>query len=159
MKSKFLLFFMLFFFGLFQTSYGQEWPDTLYFNQNWKQCTKDSAEFYRVIKKVDALFQLSDYYLDGTLQMTGSSTTYGDSLYRMGEYKYYYKSGSLSAKSHYSNNQLQGEKIQYFENGNVYATKNYVRGKEEGAFYYYFPDNKIRRYENYSAGDLIVKKC
>jgi TonB family protein len=140
-------------------SYGQKWSETIYYNRQWDVSNKDSATYYRTTTKVDTLFLICDYWIDGTLQMRGLSSTYGNSLSREGEYKYYYKNGKLSSKENYSNKLLHGEYIKYFENGDIYSTRQYVQGKPEGIFKYYFENGKIRRYENYVEGELVEKKC
>ncbi|UNY97225.1 hypothetical protein MQE36_08955 [Zhouia spongiae] len=53
-------------------SYGQK--DTLWFDKKWKETTKKNAHFYRPsVKKEGKLYRVNDFYINGSLQMTGLS--------------------------------------------------------------------------------------
>ncbi|WP_281235450.1 hypothetical protein [Flavobacterium gelatinilyticum] len=81
--------------------------DTLYFNQKWKNTSKDSAVYYRIkpykvktkdavgykIKNTDSLFVINDYYMStNKLQFQGYSTDY-NATYLVGKAKWLSEDG------------------------------------------------------------------
>src|ERR1700758_4595779 len=68
--------------------------DTVYFNEDWNETTKDKAEFYRLIKRENNLYVVQDYYKNKVLQMEGSFTSLHPELYE-GYFKYFNEKGIL----------------------------------------------------------------
>src|SRR5205814_2183736 len=76
--------------------------DTIYFNQNWKECDKSNAKYYRVYTKMsDASYLIEDHYLNGQIQMGGYAKAFHDPLHEFGKYTYYYENGQPSREVSY----------------------------------------------------------
>lgn len=100
------LYFTLYSFFFFSIVYSQQ--DTIYFNHNWRICTKDSAQFYRLpplkietktalgykIRGVDSLYVIRDFYKSNTIQMSGFSYD-KDAKFLVGEIYWYREDKSL----------------------------------------------------------------
>ena len=61
-------------------SHTNQDKDTLYYDSNWKESTKDNYEYYRALplKTTGSLSLIVDYYKNGKMQMQGYA--YTDSL-------------------------------------------------------------------------------
>ncbi|MDO6516594.1 toxin-antitoxin system YwqK family antitoxin [Zobellia uliginosa] len=83
--------------------------DTLWFDHNWNKTTKDNAHYYRppVKKEASGLYRINDYYLDGTLQMTGLSK-FKDSVLLEGKATWYRRDGKAMQTETYKDNKLNG---------------------------------------------------
>ncbi|SIS73418.1 Antitoxin component YwqK of the YwqJK toxin-antitoxin module [Zobellia uliginosa] len=83
--------------------------DTLWFDHNWNKTTKDNAHYYRppVKKETSSLYRINDYYLNGTLQMTGLSK-FKDSVILEGKATWYRRDGKAMQTETYTNNKLNG---------------------------------------------------
>ena len=62
---------------------------------------------------------------------------------KTGEWMFYRKDNSLSAKMYFKNGKREGLKKIYWENGNVYTIANYINGKIEGIDKTYYKDGSI----------------
>ena len=88
--------------------------DTLWLDKNWKETNKENASFYRnPIQKEGKLYRVNDFYIDGTLQMTGLSK-YKDSIYLQQAF-WYTKEGKLIKKMSFDDKQLKGISTYYTE--------------------------------------------
>lgn len=94
---------------LITTSYfAKAQNDTLYFNAKWAETTKKNASFYRPpLQKAGAFYKMEDYYIDGTLQMSGTSR-FKDSLHLEGKAVWFDQNGEISQQETYKNNILHG---------------------------------------------------
>ncbi|MHC0443889.1 hypothetical protein ACWA1F_00675 [Flavobacterium sp. 3-218] len=87
--------------------------DTLYFNQKWKNTSKDSAVFYRIkpfkvktkdaigykIKNTDSLFVIKDYYINNNkLQFEGYSIDY-EAKYLVGKAEWFTEIGNSDSRN------------------------------------------------------------
>lgn len=83
--------------------------DTVYFDSKWKPASKEANTYYRVMKKDGKVYQVSDYYNTGEIQMTGTFTSLSPEK-RDGIFTWFYKNGNKSAQKIYSKNKyLSGE--------------------------------------------------
>lgn len=74
---------------------AQQKFDTIYYNQNWEVTkVKDSIAFYRLTTNVNGKFNVKDYYLNETLQMTGTYISIEKDI-RDGYFKYYDEYGKI----------------------------------------------------------------
>ena len=147
--------------------------DTIYYDAKWKTTVKDSASFYRPpIKKEGELFRVQDYFINGALQMSGTSKSAEKDIWE-GTVTWYNEDGSVLQQGTYTNNRLDGkysstlegkQLTAQFENGKMISGK--TNGKfSNGRQYYtemrgdtilniiYDKDIKGVRYERYSVGD------
>jgi antitoxin component YwqK of YwqJK toxin-antitoxin module len=71
--------------------------DTLFFDKDWKECSRKEHKFYRTYSTSDLYFedkkltQISDFFKNGNYQMTGYVLD-GDTINKYGQYTYYDKS-------------------------------------------------------------------
>ncbi len=139
-KSSFILSFIIGF-SLFAQA-----QKTTYFDKNWNPCPKDSARYYRLAEKKDTLWLVSDYYITNELQMKGSYLD--DSLKKAhGVFTYYYRSGQLSSKGAYQNNQRRGLWQGWHETGEKY----YEGSADSGVWNYWYQSGKPE------GGGLMIK--
>lgn len=86
-----------------------------YFDDTWKETSRDSASYYRLVEKKELGYHVRDYYLNGTLQMEGDYTSLEPEI-------------------------QQGYFVWYFENGQKFVEGTYVRGQREGIWTFWYPD-------------------
>lgn len=156
--------------------------DTIYYNAKWKVTVKDSASFYRPpIKKEGDLFRVQDYFIDGTLQMNGTSKSDEKDLWE-GVVTWYNKDGSIHQQGNYTNGRLDGEFVTILNGKKLVAefkNNRYITGQQNiscggGMYLYtrqkgdtiiatmYGEDLNGLRYETYrlkdsKRGDLFTK--
>ena len=89
--------------------------DTTWFDSDWKEISKKYASFYRTVKKSGTAFQVSDYYLNGNLQMVAEANQLSP-LVKNGTCTYYNKNQTKSSSGIYKNGKQLGAWIYYFDN-------------------------------------------
>ncbi len=104
--------------------------DTLYFNSAWNETTKTEAEFYRPLplKKVEDLYQIKDYYINGNLQMEGHWSDIENEILQ-GKVSWYYENGQLNEEREYKNNSPHGKSTYYTKEGFLRAEGEYKNGQ------------------------------
>ena len=164
---------------------GQTLTDTMYFNNSWEQTTKDEARYYRIIKmdlSGDLIFHVSDYYLSGQVQMTGSYKSIRPDD-REGVFIWYYPDGQKQQECEYKNNTLHGLFQEWYEDGQIKTRQSfyeglpdgpmktwredgilqldvqYSKGEKHGSFISYYKNGKIARKELYEHGHFIEGQC
>jgi antitoxin component YwqK of YwqJK toxin-antitoxin module len=127
--------------------------DTIYYNAKWKTTLKDSAAFFRPpAKKEGELFKKEDFYISGSLQMSGLSSSLNKDFWE-GKVTWYNEDGSILQQGTYKNNRLEGEYISTLENKKLKAefeNGRMVSGKTNGTF------NNGRQYYTEMQGDTTV---
>lgn len=135
--------------------------DTLWLDKNWKETNKENASFYRnPIQKEGKLYRVNDFYIDGTLQMTGLSK-YKDSIYLQQAF-WYTKEGKLIKKMSFDDKQLKGISTYYTESKDKKTTiaieeVTYENGKITKRIFFEGDKNDIR-YEHYYDKGKITKE-
>lgn len=138
---KFLIYIFLFLFV--KVSFAQhDVLDTIWFDTEWKEISKKYANYYRTVKKTDKGFLISDYYLNGNVQMITEASQINP-LIKNGKCTYYYKNLIKGSCGSYKNGKKDGVWIEYFNNGKDSSvisfledgTKNYIiKSKYEDIF-------------------------
>lgn len=104
----------------------------LYFNNNWKSCSKDTAFYYARVYKNGSLWERKDYWAEGNkLQMEGSYLK-KDLKTEQGLFNWYDESGVLTQSKLYD----KGNTIEitiYYKNGKERAKAFYANSKQTGA--------------------------
>ena len=98
--------------------------DTLWYSYDWTILEdKKLAHYYRIKpKESDDLFLIEDYYLDGTLQMSGTFIDFDGNI-KHGEIHYFRPNGALEYIAYYGNDKFL--EIDRFDNNlNVIEVKN-----------------------------------
>ncbi len=125
--------------------------DTIFYDKYWNKSLKKDALYYRLTppKMVNNLFEIRDYYMDGTLQMKGFSTSSNKSVFQ-GDVIWYYPNGSITVHKTYEHGKLTGEESSYFKDGSLMSKGVYKNGKPfEGTFYLSSTSkDKTASYEN-----------
>ena len=74
-------------FLLAEVSLAQDkFQDTTWFDSDWKEIPKKSANYYRTIKKTDNGFLVSDYYFNGNPQMIAEANNLKPVVKNQGNY-------------------------------------------------------------------------
>jgi TonB family protein len=164
---------------------GQTMTDTMYFDNSWAQCKKEDAKYYRIIKmdlNGDFLFHVTDYYLSGNEQMTGTYKSIRPDD-REGVFTWYYPDGRKQQECEYKNNLLHGLFQEWYEDGQIKTQENlseglpdgpmkewrkdgkleldvqYSKGKKHGYFISYYENGQMARKELYDNGQFIEGQC
>jgi TonB family protein len=106
----------IFLFLFVNTSFAQNnQVDTTWFDSDWKEISKKYASFYRTVKKSGTAFQVSDYYLNGNLQMVAEANQLSP-LVKNGTCTYYNKNQTKSSSGIYKDGKQLGAWIYYYDN-------------------------------------------
>lgn len=126
MKNKTLIY-LLFIIATIHNSFSQSSTkkDTLYFNSDWKETTKENHAFYRPLplKTIDSLSLIQDFYKNGNMQMQGYVYTNNEDKFA-GDVYWYSKKGDDASNDQYINT-TNKPLTYYHHNGNVWKTNTY----------------------------------
>ena len=153
MKTRIAI--VVLFVGLFTTSLTAQ--ETIWFDVNWKETTKDNASYYRPApEKKDNGYWIVDYYKNGQVQMEGFSTnnTPNEEQFE-GLVMYYHENGKPFHKAHYKNGKLNGQRKVFYETGELKEHGNYVNGKREGSWKTFSKKGKIKTKGRYKNGEKV----
>lgn len=89
--------------------------DTIWFDSDWKEISKKHASFFRTVKKSGTIFLVSDYYLNGNLQMIAEASQLNP-LVKSGTCTYYNKNQTKSSIGSYKNGKQFGAWVYYYDN-------------------------------------------
>jgi antitoxin component YwqK of YwqJK toxin-antitoxin module len=123
-------------FHTFSTS-AQSVTDTIFFDDQWHECSRNNAAYFRFIdKQLNGKYNVRDHYLDGHMQMEG---TYRDSALKVrdGSFIYYWPNGKKMSESSYVYDFPDGAWKRWFANGALFEESFYVRGRREGSLKLY----------------------
>ncbi|CAM3301621.1 hypothetical protein FLLO111716_02015 [Flavobacterium longum] len=116
-----------------------------YFDKDWKPTTREQAVYYRVVRKEGTLFLVNDYYANGQLQFSGTSSVAAEPLQLEGKAIWYSPNGKAEREAEFSANQPNGLMTEYYVNGAKKSVVIYKNGKLEGLQQQFFPSGAIRR--------------
>lgn len=125
--------------------------DTIYYDKDWKGCSKTFATFYRVMTiptEANPRKQLRDYFITGELQgesnyisvdrLDDSKTIFD------GEVQSYYKSGKIHQQSKWENSHRVGDAFEYHENGKVKQHNSFnSKGEIDGEYCLFNEDGNL----------------
>lgn len=137
---------------------AQKQLDTIFYDKNWKESSKVGASFYRIRVKEKKGFTVSDYYINGTLQMTGFFKSIEPDI-KIGLFKYYNENGTLDSEGNYKSDKKEGEWKDYDSTGILFSVTNYESGNRNGKMIYYYSNGVVKRDEFYKEGKFIEGKC
>lgn len=133
MKFTYKVFLVYFIFSMPSCLVAQQKLDTIFYNQNWKETkVKDSISFYRLATKVNGKYEVRDYYVNKTLQMTGAYTSIVQDI-KDGFFKYFDEFGKLSSQGNYKKNLKNGVWKNY-KNNKLWTETNYLNDTMHGNF-------------------------
>jgi hypothetical protein len=137
----------------FHTLAAQE---RIYLDSECKRCKQKHACYYRIISGKDASgkTRLEDYYMDGTLQMSGTYSSLEPDV-KEGLFKYYTKAGVLKEECSYLKDSLNGVHTLWNKNGKLREKSNYVMSNLEGELLVYDTlTGNVKARENYRENKL-----
>lgn len=139
---KKLIVFLFAIVNLTSFSAPKEVLDTVYYDNNWKGCSRTFAHYYRVMtipSDDNPRKQMRDFFITGeiageakyiSIDRDDDSRSIFD-----GEYITYYKSGAIKHQSNWMNSHRIGDSYDFYENGNVKQHCQYNdEGNIEGAY-------------------------
>jgi TonB family protein len=157
----------------------------MYFDNSWEQTTREEARYYRIINmdlSGDFMFHVTDYYLSGQVQMTGTYRSIRPDD-REGTFTWFFSNGQKQEECIYKNNQLYGLFQEWYENSQNKTRQNYYegildgpmkawrqdgtpqleaqysKGEKHGFFISYYENGQIARKELYDQGKFIEGQC
>lgn len=147
---------LLFFVSLFITTsiFAQ---DTVWFDKNWQETTKENHEFYRPTpKRMNNGFWIVDYYKNGQIQMEGFSTVNIPNEEEFdGLVLYYHPNGKPFHKANYKDGKLHGIRKVYYESGELKEEGKYEYGKREGIWKTFYKNGKIESKGKYRKNEKV----
>lgn len=150
MKQILRVFILLFSLAINRITWGQS-LDTLYYDKDWKGCSKSKAEYYRVVtfgKNGVPLGTVWDYYITGELQGEGEAISISKEKDEKSVWKKavgYFKSGKKSFERSYDSiGRANGTWISWYENGNKEEVLNYANDKLSGECTTYYENGKLK---------------
>lgn len=129
--------------------------DTVYFDKIWHETTPKSAAYYRLKTRNGAGWQVSDHWLNGKTQMTGSYADDSCKIYQ-GEFIWYDTTGNPNHRCMYDKGKLNGPEAYFYPNGHLKMTGTNKNGEMDGGWVGYYPSGKISGKANYKGGKQIV---
>ena len=131
--------------------------ETIWFDTNWKETSKDKGEYYRPApQKKDNGFWIVDYYKNGQVQMEGFSTNAAPLKEQFeGVIMYYHPNGKPFHKANYKSGKLDGKRDVYYENGNLKERGKYIDGKRDGIWKTFYKTGKIETKGKYKKGEKV----
>ena len=125
------------------SAHAQSASDTVYFDQYWNKCTRDSFTFYRTFKTQNAFYLITDHFKNGTTQMVGTYTSLDPEI-KNGIFTYYSPSGYKIEEAEFYNNKRHGKDKFYDDTiGRLKSAIEYRNGKKNGLSYWYYKNGNI----------------
>lgn len=126
-----------------------------YVNSKGDKVAEEYAKYKRSVEKLDKTkWKMSDYYLNGKLQMEGF---YADRKLTIEKdtFKWYYMSGRVESKAFYTDGKRNGSYESFYFNGNKSKTGSYSEGKADGKWYEWAFDGVLLSEKEFSKGEPI----
>ena len=126
--------------------------DTTYHDLNFDEVSqRREAHYYETVAMVDGLYSAVSYYMDGTVQKTG---TYLDAELEkgVGEINYYYDDGSSKTIEKWEDGVLRHQLWKY-PDGGVKSTGSFNGGRGSGFWMYFQESGDTIAYGNYVDGE------
>lgn len=123
-----------------------------YINSDGEEVLKHKALYKRVVERIEkSHYKVSDYYLDGSIQMTGY---YSDKKLTIEKdtFTYYFISGRIESKVGYNDKGRNGTYESYYFKGNKSSLGNYKDGKKEGKWLSWDFNGKLESEKEYANG-------
>jgi protein TonB len=128
--------------------------DTIYYNAGWKTTTRDKASYFRTKEKKDSLWQVTDHFIKGPVQMTGA---YADDSFHInqGEFSWFDEKGVVSHRCTYVNGKLEGPESYYYPNGKMKVAGQNKADKQAGEWTGYYLNGKSSGKARYDTGRQV----
>jgi antitoxin component YwqK of YwqJK toxin-antitoxin module len=153
MKNSTLLIVM--FIGFLSTTVSGQ--DTVWFDENWQETTKENHEYYRPVpKEIKDGFWLVDYHKNGQIQMEGYSTNKNpnEEVFE-GLVIYYHPNGKIYHKANYASGKLDGVRKVFHETGELKEQGKYTNGERNGIWKTFYKNGKIETKGKYRNNEKV----
>jgi len=123
--------------------------DTIYLNNSWRDTTADHATYYRFKVRQGAGWQVTNHYMNGKVQMTG---TYSDDScnVRQGQFTWFDITGVTSRQTLYADGKENGKETYTYPNKKTMMTGSYKNGERDGEWIGYYLSGQV-------AGDVVYE--
>jgi len=131
--------------------------ETIWFDTNWQETTKENHEYYRPTpKKIKNGFWLVDYHKNGKVQMEGFSTkkTPNQEVFD-GLVMYYHANGNIFHKANYVNGKLDGIRKVFYKTGELKEQGKYTDGQRNGVWKTFYKNGKIETKGKYRNNEKV----
>lgn len=130
---------------------------TVWFDKNWKETTKDNGVYYRPEpKKMKNGYWIVDYYKNGQIQMEGLSLVNKANEEKFdGLVVYYYENGKPFHKANYKEGLLNGVRKIFYKTGELKEIGRYKKGKRQGVWKTYYKNGKIKTRGKYKDNEKV----
>ena len=128
--------------------------DTMYFDGQWEQSSREKARYYRIIStdtSGEFRFLVRDFYLSGQIQMSGTYKSIRPDN-KDGHFIYYNQDGSRQMECHYRENLLHGPYDEWYDSGQKKVSRHFSKDKLDGQFSSWREDGTYRLQAHYSDG-------
>jgi TonB family protein len=121
--------------------FAQEDKIRIFYDSDWKEIRDSSAAaFYRdAFNNENGYWQVTDYFADGTLQMTGTFLD-KEMTKKQGPFEWFYPNGKLKGKAMFMNGRFADDSFDYYPNGQVDIHTRYDNSGKQIERKYYKPD-------------------
>jgi antitoxin component YwqK of YwqJK toxin-antitoxin module len=103
-----------------------------YHSEDWTYSTKENATYRSSIVKIGNLYEITDSWITGEIQMRGMASDISG-LKRVGAFKFYFKNGNLETEVTFVNNKPHGVQKRFDEKGKLIEQITWVNGVKDGA--------------------------
>jgi TonB family protein len=108
---------------------GDEKPQRSYLDGSWNETSKEKALYFRDMKKITKKnWLVKDHFINGQIQMEGSFIS-KKMKKKNGDFIYCFENGNIDYEGKYINNLKEGEWKWYFKSGQMSAKEIYSGGK------------------------------
>lgn len=159
MKKKLLFLTLL---VAFTSVFGQN-QDTIYYNRNWTETSKELAGYYRVktqIKTADTLYwEFNDFYMDNNQVQNHGYFTQERLEVRQGYWTWYHQNGNLKMEGQYEKGKRKGEWKHYYRNGALLKIGRHAGdGQQDGVWKWFHEDSTLKGITEYRNDTLIGER-
>lgn len=119
--------------------------------EGWPAPPEKAAYYRRLEKQRDGIWRLQDYYMNGTLQMSGRASRLHPE-WKSGAFYWYDSAGKKTTEAHYEANRLEGTRKGWHPNGKLYFEETYVAGEKDGPYTDYWPNGNMNTRGQFEAG-------
>ncbi|CAM1333998.1 toxin-antitoxin system YwqK family antitoxin [Tenacibaculum aestuariivivum] len=153
MKTTTLL--MLMIVGLLTTVVRAQ--ETIWFNENWIQTTKENHKYYRPSpKRIKKGFWIVDYYKNGQIQMEGYSEIKKINQEKFdGLVLFYHQNGKPHYVANYNKGKLEGVIKVFYNTGQLKEQGKYSNHKREGVWKTFYKNGKIKTKGKYRNNEKV----
>lgn len=125
---------VLLFLSSLQNLKGQASGDNLlYYDKNWKECSADSASYYRIVESYYSkrkAYKVTDYFITGEKQMEGKYID-PDTEIKKGTFIWYYRNGNKERQINYDRTRPIGKYYKWYEDGSPKVVGSYLENRRD----------------------------